>query len=266
MPSPKITSVQYFDCGSCKNFMPLIYLWHKPQVRRFPSGVFLIKHSDGRYILFDTGYSRVLYKTGIKGWLYRTLNPTTIEPENEIATQLSVQGIDPNSITHVVLSHLHPDHIGGIASFPDSSFIISRSMHKILQQPKFTDLVFLQHIPAWFSSKAAVLDNKDFVSIEGIPFQVHDLFGDESILICQLPGHTAGHLGVLINKEILLAGDAAWGADLLPLTRYMSPAARSVQNDFSRYKDTVNAIEKLRDNGMSVYCSHDVITKKELLS
>ena len=52
--------------------------------------------------------------------------------------------------------------------------------------------VFLQHIPAWFSSKAAVLDNKDFVSIEGIPFQVHDLFGDESILICQLPGHTAG--------------------------------------------------------------------------
>jgi glyoxylase-like metal-dependent hydrolase (beta-lactamase superfamily II) len=41
----------------------------------------------------------------------------------------------------------------------------------------------------------------------------HDLFGDRSVLLVDLAGHTPGSVGILVNTAsgwILLAGDAAW--------------------------------------------------------
>ncbi len=41
----------------------------------------------------------------------------------------------------------------------------------------------------------------------------HDLFGDGSVILVDLPGHTPGSVGVLAHTEhgwILIAGDAAW--------------------------------------------------------
>ena len=42
----------------------------------------------------------------------------------------------------------------------------------------------------------------------------HDVFGDGSVLVCDLAGHTPGHAGVLLTlrsgRRLLLAGDSVW--------------------------------------------------------
>ena len=51
----------------------------------------------------------------------------------------------------------------------------------------------------------------------------HDLFGDGSILLVPLPGHTVGNTGMLIRRAngspLFLLGDAAWVAE-----NYVRPA------------------------------------------
>ena len=245
--------------------MPFVFRGYRAHIRQFPSGVFLMQHSDGRRILFDTGYNRQLRKTGLKGLVYRFFNPTRISADEEIASQLTHDGVNPKTIDYVILSHLHPDHIGGISSFTGSTFIISEPMQQALRHPRLSDLLFLQFIPDWFSSKTSVLSESDFKASPNFPFKTHDLLQDGSILVCQLPGHTRGHNGVLINGTILLAGDAAWGTDLLPITNLMSPLARRVHDDFDTYIKTTASLQKLQASGISIYCSHDVIDRKELV-
>jgi glyoxylase-like metal-dependent hydrolase (beta-lactamase superfamily II) len=54
-------------------------------------------------------------------------------------------------------------------------------------------------------------------------FPSYDLFGDGSIMLMPLPGHTAGNTGMFINRSngprIFLLGDAAWVA-----ANYQRPA------------------------------------------
>src|SRR5690606_25389115 len=115
-----------------------------------PSGVFLIEHPTEGYALFDTGYSLSIYKMGFKGWLYRTFNPTHVQQQDEIATQLHRDGIQPKDIRYVILSHLHPDHIGGVQSFPDSTIIITAGGYETYKHPRWRDLFFPQLLPKWF--------------------------------------------------------------------------------------------------------------------
>ena len=48
-----------------------------------------------------------------------------IESEEEIGPQLRALGIGPRDVKKVVLTHLHMDHDGGLAHFPNSEILVS---------------------------------------------------------------------------------------------------------------------------------------------
>lgn len=265
MPKPtnkQITSVQYYDCGYCVNHLSLVYRRHKPEKRIFPSGVFLIKHPCEGYVLFDTGYSRGIYKTGFKGWLYRTFNPTHVKRQDEIIVQLRDDGINPEDIRYVVLSHLHPDHIGGVRFFPRSTIIVTEGSYQNYKNPGWRDLLFLQLLPAWFEKNLKVLRYEDRRHIDN-ELQGYDLFDDKSLFLVELEGHTHGHLGAYIPGKLLLAGDACWGADLMDYSMRLS--ARLVQNDYEAFKRSLDQLSTLQEKGIGLCFSHDYYSKKELL-
>ena len=50
-----------------------------------------------------------------------------MEPEQEIGPQLEQLGIGRGDIRHVVLTHLHTDHAGGLHHFPDTEILVGRA-------------------------------------------------------------------------------------------------------------------------------------------
>ncbi len=261
----KITSVLYYNCGNCVNRLGFVYRNQSFRKRVFPSGVFLIKHPKHGYVLFDTGYSLNIYKTGWRGWLYRLLNPTHVSREEEIDVQLKKDGITPKDIQYVVLSHLHPDHIGGLKFFNHSQFIITKDSYRTYQHPHTTDLLFPALLPKWFESHILKLEDMQLKLATHNGLAGYDLFGDGTLILTPLEGHTHGHLGVFIPGELLLAGDACWGEDLMKPSRNMRRIINLIHHDHGAFLKTLQTLSRLKQQGVRLCFSHDQYEQKELM-
>ena len=109
-----------------------------------------------------------------------------------LASQLEQLGVKPADIKYVAVSHTHPDHIGNITMFPQSTVLVQKAEYD------------------WPSPFARTLQagasavNK----LEGD----HDVFGDGSVTLIATPGHTPGHQSLLVKLPktgaLLLSGDA----------------------------------------------------------
>lgn len=261
----KITSVQHYNCGNCVNRLGFVYRNQGFQRRVFPSGAFLIKHSEYGYVLFDTGYSLNIYKTGWRGWLYRLLNPTHVSLEDEIVTQLKADGITPKDIRYVVLSHLHPDHIGGLKFFKQSQVIITKDSYQTYRNPHATDLLFQALLPSWFESRILKLEEMSLKQVTRVGLNGYDLFGDASVLLTPLEGHTHGHLGALVANKLLLAGDACWGEELMKPSKNMRRIINLIHHDHGAFLKTLDMLMRLKKRGVKLCFSHDQYEQKELL-
>lgn len=238
------------------------------EVRRFPAGVFLFDGADGRRVLFDTGYAAGEWRTGWRGAVYRRLLPPKVGIDDDVAHQLARDGVDPASVTHVVLSHLHPDHIGGVSRFPDATFVMTEEQVGSLAAPRLRAGILTGLLPTWFDDASKLVLGADAfrtVSIAGVRLRTADVFDDGSYLVVDLPGHAAGHVGVLVDDRVLLAGDAAWGSDLLAATADLRAAPRAVQDDHAEYVRTAALLQQLAGAGIRIVCSHDPLGAKELL-
>ncbi|WP_163544064.1 MBL fold metallo-hydrolase [Occultella kanbiaonis] len=163
--------------------------------RRFPSNVF--RYADaGRRVLYDTGYAPSPWRTGLAGRIYRRLLPPVIDPGETIAAQL-----DPTDVTHVVLSHLHPDHIGGLVHFPHATLVLHPALLTTLAHPRLTDGVLAGLLPDWFDRARRIVVGEFGPGPFGLA--THDLFGDDSYHLVDLPGHARGHLGALVAGHAL---------------------------------------------------------------
>jgi glyoxylase-like metal-dependent hydrolase (beta-lactamase superfamily II) len=259
-----VRSLHYYNCGHCVNRLGFAYRGYSFKKHLFPSGVFLIKHTKG-YVLFDTGYSTDIYKTGAKGRLYRTLNPTHVHKDEEIVNQLRRDGIRADDITYIIVSHLHPDHIGGLKAFPKSKLIISKDALQTLRNPSFTDLIFSSLLPRQFDSQVMELESMGLKHRSVKSLKGYDLFGDGTIVIGHLDGHSHGHLGAFIANKILLAGDACWGGDLLEASKNMRLPIKLIHRNQTGFLDTIDLLLKLQKKGVKLCFSHDDYTQKELL-
>ena len=56
-----------------------------------------------------------------------------------------------------MLSHLHPDHLGGAGSFPNASFLLTQEVYEVYQKPKLKDLIFKEFLPVSFEKQLRVI-------------------------------------------------------------------------------------------------------------
>ena len=251
-----INSLTYYACGYCKSNMGLVLKKHGKDVRNFSAGVFLINHKELGYILVDTGYAHDMQKQGIKSKLYKLFNPTYCNKNDEISSQLLNDNINTSVIKYIILTHLHPDHIGNLKAFSNAKIIISDEAYKEYHRSKLRDLIFKELLPNDFENRLQIINfnNKE----------EYGLFDDINLI--KMNGHSKGQIGILLKEEqIFLAGDSCWGRDLLVPSKSMNFIGKMIQNDMNEYKKSIEYIEKMIDNGMTVYFSHDKIDEKELL-
>jgi glyoxylase-like metal-dependent hydrolase (beta-lactamase superfamily II) len=87
--------------------------------------VALLIEAGDKKILVDTGIGRRAGETKIKGHTYQF--------SGKLKSLLISQQVDPAMINHIILTHFHPDHIGGIfdengaLNFPNARFIASKA-------------------------------------------------------------------------------------------------------------------------------------------
>ncbi|MCR4647919.1 MAG: MBL fold metallo-hydrolase [Lachnospiraceae bacterium] len=259
-----IDEVRYYSCGYCVNDMRFIVKDRAVKKKEFPAGVFLLHHKKYGYILFDTGYSDMNYKCGIKGKLYNFFNPLKVKKEEEIAVQLQKDGIKPADVKYIILSHLHPDHIGDLRDFPKSKIICSMKCFRQYKKGNIKDLIFTDLLPWDFEKRLYRVRKYDYPTEF---FKGYDLFRDGSVILTDISGHAKGQIGAYLPEhEIFLGADAAWGLNLMSKADEMSPPARLVQNNFREYKRSISLLQKLNEAGIKIYLSHDVIYKKDLLN
>jgi glyoxylase-like metal-dependent hydrolase (beta-lactamase superfamily II) len=176
----------------------------------FPVNVFVVRHPDG-VLLFDTGQTARAARPGYHpAWHpYLRLARFELEPHDEIGRQL-----DPASVRWVVLSHLHTDHVGGIDAFPAAQVIVSRVEWEHAQGVAGRLRGYLpQH---WPLGRPVLVD---FTGPAVGPFPgSYDVACDGRLLAVPTPGHTSGHLSLVVRGDgagWFLGGDLAHSVDEL---------------------------------------------------
>lgn len=182
-----------------------------------PVCAYLIEHPRG-LILVDTGWCREISPRGVYDpKAVREILPPHLAalfhpvlPEGMAAhEQLAAMGIRPEDLDCVILTHLDPDHVAGLRHvkgakrivLPEDEYFWScRTVFKT-RQPR--NLWYDPRIERLFYRGSPLGPNRWAI----------DLFGDESIRLVNVPGHTDGQAAVLLQnggRFVLLAADAAF--------------------------------------------------------
>lgn len=210
-----------------------------------PCPVFLLEHSSAGKVLIDTGMPpAVAHDTkAALGRLGASLYAVRATEQQPLPARLRAAGIEPDEIAAVVMTHLHLDHAGAISEVPaDTPVVVSkvewRSAHGSRQLAR-------GYIPRQydFAHDFRVVDfDDDSINSFASFGRSFDLFGDGSVVLVSTPGHTAGHLSVVVRtpqREVLLAGDAIY--DRRSLDRSSAPL---VLNDEHNYRRSVREIRQ----------------------
>jgi N-acyl homoserine lactone hydrolase len=181
-----------------------------------PCPAFLIRHPSAGPFVVDTGlHPSVSAKPAANmGRLAAATVKPKLEPGEDLPAQLRARGLDPRTLRLVVMTHLHYDHASGMSEFPAVSFLLTETEWRFattVSRP-----IFHGYRPAHydyaFDYRTLSYDGPgiDSYSTFGRSF---DLFGDGSVRLVSLPGHTPGHQGVLCrlrDRDLLIAGDAIY--------------------------------------------------------
>jgi len=208
-----------------------------------PVSSILLRHGQAN-VLFDTGCHPSVAENAEARWGGMTKFITPIMgPNDNVLAGLSGLGLRAEDIDLVVNSHLHPDHCGCNAFFKKATVIV--------------------HALDLEAARAPDSLARGYVAIEWehpLPMETingeRDLFGDGSIVLMPLPGHTRGSTGALVALErsgqFLLASDAV--SVRASLDRDIVPRNTLSPEMFVR---SLAEIRRLEKGGATVLCGHD---------
>lgn len=209
---------------------------------RFHATAVLLEHELHGPVLFDTGYSKRFFEE-TKDWpyrLYRWVTPVTITENGGIAELLRQRGIGPDTLKHVIVSHWHADHIGGLRDFPKATIHTSMAAWDSVQEVSGLAALRKAFLPGLVPDDAA--ERLNWIG-EG-----SDVFGDGSLRVLEFSGHAVGQIGVRFTAEdgtsVLLAADACWLSAAFREKRMPHPVTRLI-HDWEAYRASLARLHRM---------------------
>ncbi len=202
---------------------------------RVPVPAYLVETESER-ILIDTGLHPAAAEDSEAHYGDGALAFFELEQEQSVADQ-----VDLGSVTRLILTHLHFDHVGGLALVPTGiPTYVQRAEWEGGHDEAAIERNFLQ--PRDYAE-----ERSDLHLLDGD----HDLLGDGSIELLSTPGHTPGHQSVRVGNVVIGADVAhyAYTLDDLQLP--------SFGDDLEAQRRSAERLRGLRDSGLAVRPGHD---------
>ncbi|WP_300440072.1 MBL fold metallo-hydrolase [uncultured Mameliella sp.] len=188
------------------------------EVKAFLESYFLsteTNYSHTNHLVIELGEAKVLVDVGSGNRFLPTAG--------RLMDNLDAAGIDAGEITHVVITHAHPDHVWGIrddfdeAILPDAQFFIGGTERDFWLQDGLVNTVSTD-------MQQFVVGAVNSLNVDGAEWTV---VGDEAeiapgIRVIDTPGHTIGHMSVVVEsggKQLIALGDSmnhAWMSTVRP--------------------------------------------------
>ena len=218
----------------------------------------LIDHPHAGPMLFDTGYDPAFF-TATQPFperFYRWLTPTHLATGQDVASQCRSLGLRAEDIRHVILSHLHADHMAGLHAFPNAKVHCAAAGYQAaISASRWGGVrhgILRALFPDDLSQRVAFYEDGRRIDLPGelAPF-THgvDLLGDGSVIAIELPGHSAGHWGVLLADAAhgwhFLIGDAAWSLEAVRDNRPPPAITTAFMGQTQRVRATLTMLHDL---------------------
>lgn len=197
---------------------------------------YLVRHGD-RLMIWDTGIDPATSGDPNGGFV---LEATLVE-------QLAELGIAPADIEFVGVSHYHYDHTGQAKDFPRATLLIGQGDWQAITHDPPLGNANPEHFPAWIAGDAKV------ETLTGDK----DVFGDGSVVVLSMPGHTPGHRALLVRLPetgpVLLTGDLAHFAE-----NYAREGVPTFNTDRADTLASFDRFKKMAENlGATVIIQHE---------
>lgn len=185
-----------------------------------PVSAYLIEHPEG-LILVDCGWHREMSPHGVfdktaqiaslgSRLLYQ-INQGVIEQGAAVNEQLEKMGLAPADLDYVLLTHLDCDHANGLKQVSEAKkILVSRTEMEFAKKKNIVNMIRYQQ--RWW--KGVNVSLFDWNSSEGPFRRSYDLFGDGSVMMVNIPGHSDGLCAVKIKNQegefVLLFSDGGY--------------------------------------------------------
>src|SRR3954452_1822471 len=201
---------QFWDGGASRVNFPRALATPRSPWLRLPMPAFLVDPPEAAPILVDTAFDAIVAtdRAANLGRAGAAIHRPRMKPDDAVPGQLRARGVDPADVRLVVMTHLHYDHASGAGQFPGATFVVNRREWAAASKGGVLEGYHPPHL----------VDSVEWRTIEFEDARAGfgnalDLLGDGSIRLVSTPGHTDGHMSVLLRiagGELLLAGDAAY--------------------------------------------------------
>lgn len=196
-PAQPVVALSRLDCGSLTVSDLSVFSTagnYKGVTKTLTDSCYLIRHGDD-LMLWDTGLPGAIAGKGPQ-----TEGVFTVELKRRLVDQLADLRINPGDIDIVGISHFHDDHTGGLADFPDARLLTGKADWDAISAASPDPRIQVAPYAHWVKGGGAVQPvSGDF-----------DVFGDGSVVMLDLPGHTPGHMALEVRTAagiVLLSGD-----------------------------------------------------------
>ena len=248
-PSTDSKSLRLYvlDCGAIDSMDVSMFQGKgigKGEHKKLVDSCYLIVHPNGT-LLWDAGLpdSLVSKPNGQPVWD----GAFVLHVNKTLAAQLKEIGYNPESIRYVGISHMHLDHIGNVDLVPRATLLIQK-----------------EEYDAAFGSEPNKygFDPTGYPTLRANPVKKlegdYDVFGDGSVVIKRLLGHTPGHQGLYIKLpktgNILLSGDLVHFTD-----NWTHKRVPDFNFDKAQSAKSLNDVEKfLKTNNATLWIQHDL--------
>lgn len=165
------------------------------QSKQFTDAYYVISHPKGN-LMWDAGLPEQLV-------LPKAITPgngsfTVIRPDS-LKNQLASIGFKIEDFTHIAISHSHFDHVGHANYLKNAMWIVQENEYNNVTN----DSARIKNADVYNAIK-------ELTSVKKIQGD-HDVFGDGTVVIKYMPGHTIGHQTLFVDmgleQPILLTGD-----------------------------------------------------------
>lgn len=238
---------------------------------QFPILSILIER-DNDLVLFDTGIGTRI-KEEMRPPVYwgnlffsRFVMHTRFDAQQDaLVYQLKRLGFKASDVRNVIISHLHWDHAGGMRDFPHAHFFVGRREWDFASNLSGMTLFKNAFIKEQFRGGGLhieLIETDHRKPFKNFPAS-YDLFGDGSMVLVDLPGHSPGLMGLYATmpsgRRFLFSADTFYFPEGLEQRK---PKSKLMQSLVSEGMEAGLSIDKIyylmkSDPALEIIGSHD---------